>query len=65
MEITNSRRFNAYSRRLSADRRQVSGTRLFPSAADGELWLIPVGQDNRRELLINPRRPYQPTGINY
>jgi hypothetical protein len=31
----NSRRFNAYSRRLSADRRQVSGIRLFPSAADG------------------------------
>jgi hypothetical protein len=33
--ISNSRRFRAYSRRLSADRRQVLEIRLFPSAADG------------------------------
>jgi hypothetical protein len=33
--ISNSRRVRAYSRRFPADRRQVSGIRLFPSAADG------------------------------
>jgi hypothetical protein len=33
--ISNSCRFRAYSRRLSADKRQVSGIRLFPPAADG------------------------------
>jgi hypothetical protein len=33
--ISNSRWFKAYSHRLSADRRQMSGIRLFPSAVDG------------------------------
>jgi hypothetical protein len=33
--ISNSRRFRAYSRRFLADRRPLSGIRLFPSAADG------------------------------
>jgi hypothetical protein len=33
--ISNSRRFKAYSCRLSADRHQMSGIRLFLSAADG------------------------------
>jgi hypothetical protein len=33
--ITYSRRFMAYSHRLLADIRQMSGIRLFPSTADG------------------------------
>jgi hypothetical protein len=70
--ISNSRRFRAYSRRLSVARRPLSGISLSRRRLPGsrrlvsgrwELRLTPVGFAGRRASFINSRRFPRPTGV--
>jgi hypothetical protein len=73
--ISNSRQFRAYSRRLSAARRPLSGISLSRRRLSGiinsrwlvsgrrELRLTPIGFAGRRASFINSRRFPRPMGV--